>query len=65
MADWLKIAALEYQFRNAGQADIERNLGGNLHMSKSWNHRTDIIIKNKNRVSRAKCKVQDFMRYEH
>lgn len=33
-------------------------------MNNSWNHRTEIIIKYKNRVSRAKCKVQDFMRYE-
>lgn len=38
------LRCLDYQFGNAGQDDIERNLEENLHKNKSWNHGDDIII---------------------
>lgn len=53
---------IEYQFGNGGQDATERNLEENLHTNYSCNHRDDTIIKNKNRMSRAKGKAQDFMR---
>lgn len=56
--------SVAYQFGNGGRDATERNLGKNLHTIKSCNHQDDIIIKNKNRMSRAKGKAQDFMRHK-